>query len=125
QQASIRLLGEAYRLNPSDWRVHQLFAMNYVVLDIKDGARAEFQAAIELNPRNAELHYQLARFYHSDGRITESIEESNRALALFPDYPEAYENLGLCFAALAENKRAVENFERAIAQAEKLGQKNE
>src|SRR5205814_361262 len=50
---------------------------------------------------------------------------SNRALALFPDYPEAYENLGLCFAALAENKRAVENFERAISQAEKLGQKNE
>jgi tetratricopeptide (TPR) repeat protein len=125
QDDSLRLLGEAYRINRVDWRVHQLFALNYVVLDVKDGALAEFQTAIALNPRNAELHYQLARFYHSENRIAESIEESNAALALFPGYPEAYENLGLCYEALSDKQRGVENFERAIAETEKLGLKNE
>jgi tetratricopeptide (TPR) repeat protein len=125
QQTSIALLGDAYRMNPSDWRVHQLFALNYVVLGIKDGAFAEFQAALALNPRNAELHYQLARFYQSEGRIAESIEESRKTLALFPDYPDVYENLGLCYEALADGRQASENFERAIEQTERLGQKNE
>jgi len=125
QDDSLRLLGEAYRMNRSDWRVHQLFALNYVVLDVKDGALAEFQTALALNPRNAELHYQLARFYYSDNRIAESIEESNAALGLFPGYPEAYENLGLCYEALSDKQRGVENFERAIAETEKLGLKNE
>ena len=60
---SIRHLGQAYRLDPDDWRVYQLFALNYVVLDIKDGALESFQNAIRLNPQNAELWYQLARFY--------------------------------------------------------------
>ena len=122
---SLRLLSEAYRMNRSDWRVHQLFALNYVVLDIKDGALAEFQAAIALNPRNAELHYQLARLYHSENRIAESIEESNQALALFPGYPEAYENLGLCYEALSDKRRGMDNFQRAIAETEKLGLRNE
>ena len=122
---SIELLGQAYQLNHSDWRVHQLFALNYVVLNIKDGALAEFQNAIALNPQNPELHYQLARFYYSDNRVQDSIEESGRALALFREYPEVYENLGLCYEALGENQNAVKNFERAIALANKLGRRDE
>src|SRR5260370_18991393 len=122
---SLRLLGDAYRLDNFDWRVQQLFALNYVVLDIRDGALAELQTAVSLNTRNAELHYQLARFYHSDGRIAESIVESRKALDIFPDYAEAYENLGLCYGVLADKQQAVDNFERAIAIQGRLGQKNE
>ena len=122
---SIELLGQAYQLNHFDWRVHQLFALNYVVLNIKDGALAEFQNTIALNPQNPELHYQLARFYYSDNRVQDSIEESGRALALFPEYPEVYENLGLCYEALGENQNAAKNFVRAIALANKLGRRDE
>lgn len=122
---SIALLAEAYELDHLDWRTHQLFALNYVVLGIKDGALAEFKNAIALKPENAELHYQLARFYYSESRVAESIEEANRALAIFPEYPEAYDNLGLCYQALGEKQRAGESFERAIALSKKLDRKDE
>jgi len=124
-QESIRLLGQAYRVNPQDWRVRQLFALNYVVLGIRDGAVAEFRTAVSLNPSNAELHYQLARFYHSDGLIQESVDESGKALAIFPDYPEVYENLGLCYEALGEDQLARQNFTRAIELLDKFEQKDE
>jgi len=124
-QTSVRLLGEAYRVNPEDWRIHQLFALNYVVLGIRDGAVAEFQRAVSLNPSNPELHYQLARFYHSDALIQESVNESRKALAIFPEYPEVFENLGLCYEALGEDQLARENFTRAIELLDKLEQKDE
>jgi len=122
---SVRLLGEAYRLRPSDWRVHQLFALNYVVLDIGEGALAEFRNALALNPSNPELHYQLARFYHSDGRVEDSIVESRKALELFPEYPEAFQNLALCYEAAGEEQLARDNFARAIQLLDKFEQKDE
>lgn len=125
QTDSIRDLGQAYRLDKEDWRVHQLFALNYVVLNIKDGALASFQNAIRLKPRNSELYYQLARFYYSDNRPQESIEASRRALDIFPDYPEVFNNLGLCHEALASYDEARTNFERSIVLTEKTGARNE
>src|SRR6266545_3262629 len=100
---SIRLLGEAFRLDPYDWRVHQVFALNYIVLDIRPGAAAELEAAIRLNPGNAELYYQLARLEYTAMRIPESISASEKALKLFPEYAEVHSNLGLCYEALAQN----------------------
>jgi protein O-GlcNAc transferase len=122
---SVETLERAYHLDPSDWRVHQVFALNYVVLDIKPGALAEFQTAIALNPANAEMHYQLARFYFSDNRPQESIDESKRALALFPDYAEAYDNLGLCYQALADTEKATDAFQRSVDLSRKYGVKDE
>lgn len=123
--ASIRHLGQAYRLDPDDWRVYQIFALNYVVLDIKDGALESFQNAIRLNPRNAELLYQLARFYYSDNRPIESIEASRKALAIFPDYPEVFDNLGLCYQSLAQPDEAKTSFEQSIGLSEKTAARNE
>jgi len=122
---SVETLERAYHLDPLDWRVHHVFALDYVVLDIKPGAQAEFQNAISLNPRNAELHYQLARFYFSDNRPQESIDESKKALALFPDYAEAYDNLGLCYQALADTERATAAFQRSVELGRKYAVKDE
>ncbi|MGI8992452.1 MAG: tetratricopeptide repeat protein [Bryobacteraceae bacterium] len=122
---SIDDLTRAYRLDEDDWRVYQLFALNYVVLDIKDGALASFKNAIRLNPDNAELYYQLARFYYSDNRPDESIKVSRRALAIFPDYPEVLDNLGLCYASLGRYDEARANFEQSIAVTEKTRTLNE
>ena len=96
-QASIELLGRAFPLDNYDWRVHHLFALNYIVLHIQAGALEEMQRAIALNPANPELHYQLARIQYTEGRHQESITASHKALALFPEYPEVYSNLALCY----------------------------
>ena len=56
-----------------------------------EAAKLSLQRAISLNPKNAELHYQLARLYFTLGSFVDSIEESKRALALSPDYAEVYQ----------------------------------
>ena len=111
---SIEVLGSGFRLDPRDWRLHHVFALNYVVLEIVEGALHELQVAIQLNPRNAELHYQLARLLYSQSRVAESIEASEKAISLEPDYADVYTNLGLCHEALAEDAKARLNYEKAI-----------
>ena len=111
---SIDVLGHGFRIDPQDWRIHHVFALNYIVLDIGEGALHELQTAIQLNPRNAELHYQLARFFYSQSRVTESVAASEKAIALEPDYADVYTNLGLCYESLGEEAKARFNFEKAI-----------
>ncbi len=111
---SIDVLGRGFRIDPQDWRIHHIFALNYVVLGIVEGALHELQVAILLNPRNAELYYQLARLFYSQSRVTESVEASEKAIGLEPDYSDVYTNLGLCHESLGEEAKARLNYEKAI-----------
>jgi tetratricopeptide (TPR) repeat protein len=111
---SMILVSKAYRLAPNDWRIHQLFALNYISFDMLEAAKLSLLRAISLNPRNAELRYQLARLYFTLGSFVDSIEESKRALALSPDYAEVYHNLALCYEGNGDVDAAVQNFEKAV-----------
>lgn len=122
---SIDLLGEAYRLDRADWRVHQLFGLNYVVLEIPEGAGQEFEEAVKLNPANAELWYHLARFFYSQSRVTDSLAASQRALLLSPGYPDAHGNIALCYEALSRPDLAKEHYQKAIELNRKLDRRDE
>jgi tetratricopeptide (TPR) repeat protein len=111
---SMILVSKAYRLAPNDWRIHQLFALNYISFDMLEAAKLSLQRAISLNPKNAELHYQLARLYFTLGSFVDSIEESKQALALSPDYVEAYHNLALSYEGNGNVDAALQNFEKAV-----------
>ena len=111
---SMILASKAYRLAPNDWRIHQLFALNYISFDMVEAAKLSLQRAISLNPKNSELHYQLARLYFTLGSFVDSIEESKQALALSPDYAEAYHNLALSYEGNGNVAAALQNFEKAV-----------
>ena len=49
-----------------------------------EGAGKEFQAAIRLNPENANAHHWYSEFLYILGRHDESLEEANRAVELDP-----------------------------------------
>jgi len=121
---SMLLLSKAYKLDPNDWRIHQLFALNYITFKMNEAVEAELKKAIALNPTNAELEYQLGRLYFTLNRFDESIAAMKRALAITPDYPEVYDNLGLTYAGLREPKLAEESFSRAIEIDRKQGIKD-
>jgi tetratricopeptide (TPR) repeat protein len=122
---SMMLLSKAYRLAPKDWRVHQLFALNYISFDMLEPARLSLLQAIALNPENAELHYQLGRLYFTLNRFKDSIESMKSALAITPDYPEVYDSLGLTYEALQDEKRAAESYLKAIELDRKHGIRDE
>src|SRR4051794_27536974 len=122
---SMILLSKAYRLAPADWRIHQLFALNYISFDMLDTAKLSLLQAIALNPGNAELHYQLGRLYYTQNRFEDSIESMNSALVIVPQYPEVYDSLGLTYEALSDDKRAAECYTKAIELDRSFGIRDE
>ncbi len=122
---SMLLLSRAYKKAPSDWRIHQLFALNYIVFRMPDAVEMELNKAIGLNPDNAELHYQLGRLYFSEEHFERSVDEVSRAIAIAPDYPEAFDCLGLSYEALQNSSKARESYRRAIELDRRLGVKDE
>jgi len=122
---SMLLLSKAYKLAPRDWRIHQLFALNYITFKMNEAVEAELKTAIALNPTNAELDYQLGRLYFTLNWYDKSIEAMRRALALVPEYPEVYDSLGLTYEAMQDEKQAAENFAKAVELDRKHGIKDE
>ena len=111
---SMILASKAYRIAPKDWRIHQLFALNYISFNMLEAAKLSLLQAISLNSDNAELHYQLARLYFTLGSFVDSIKFSQKALAIFPDYPEAYHNLALSYEGNGNVDLAIANFQKAV-----------
>lgn len=117
-EASIASLHEAFRRDPADWRVHQVFALNFVMLERREAAIQEFETAIRLQPQNAELHYQLSRYYYTLNRFEDAVRETSAALESAPNYTEAHSNLGLCFEAQGRTQDATREYEKAVEIAE-------
>ena len=122
---SMVLLSKAYKIQPNDWRLHQLFALNYIAFRMPDAVESELKTAIRLNPGNAELHYQLGRLYFSEEHVEQSIEEVTRAVELTPEYPQAYDSLGLSYESQANFAKAAESYRKALELNRKLGIKDE
>jgi tetratricopeptide (TPR) repeat protein len=122
---SMLLLSKAYKHAPNDWRIHQLFALNYITFKMNEAVEAELKKAIALNPTNAELEYQLGRLYFTLNWYDKSIEAMRRALAIVPDYPEVYDSLGLTYEAMQDEKQAAESFAKAVELDRKHGIKDE
>ena len=111
---SMILASKAYRIAPKDWRIHQLFALNYISFNMLEAAKLSLLQAISINSNNAELYYQLARLYFTLGSFVDSIKFSQKALAIFPDYPEAYHNLALSYEGNGNVDLAIANFQKAV-----------
>jgi tetratricopeptide (TPR) repeat protein len=122
---SMILLSKAYKVDAKDWRIHQLLALNYISFGMLEAAKLSLRQAIALNPRNAELRYQLARLYFELGSYVESIQASEQALAIVPEYPEVYHNLALCYEGNGNVELATANFEKAIELNRKYKRKDE
>ena len=65
----------------------------------------------------AKLHTDLGSGYYERGQMDVAIGELNTAVKLDPNYAPAYNIYGLIYAVLGEDRKAEQNFERALALA--------
>jgi tetratricopeptide (TPR) repeat protein len=113
-EESVGFLNRAYKVQPDDWRIHQLYALNFVEVGWAGAVEQELNRAIRLKPDMPELYYQLARYYYTMNKYEQAVTASQKAIAFAPDYASAYDNLGLSYAGLSDPDRANENFLKAI-----------
>jgi len=62
----------------------------------------------------ARLHTELGSGYYERGQMDVAIGELNTAVQLDPNYAPAYNIFGLIYAVLGEDRKAEQNFERAM-----------
>jgi type IV pilus assembly protein PilF len=63
----------------------------------------------------AELNVQLGAAYLREGNYETALAKIGKALAIDPDYPAAYNILGLIYGRLGEHQKAEEQFKKALS----------
>lgn len=99
----------AILLGPDNYIVHQNRAL---VLERQGYYRAAIDAyfaAIELNPKVADLHIGLAYNYYASDNRPQAINTFRDALNIDPDNADAYDGLGWMYFQIGEYPRAEEN----------------
>jgi len=78
-------------------------------------ALPKLQAAVKMNPKNAEAHNFLGSAFISLGRTRDAIPQFEQAVALRADYPNAHFNLGNAYARAGRKADAVAEYQKILA----------
>lgn len=76
-------------------------------LDRPQEAIAHYSRALELNPRFAEAHNNIAAAFMPSGRVDEALRHWATAVELEPRYPDARYNLGSALLQLGRTDEAI------------------
>jgi tetratricopeptide (TPR) repeat protein len=79
-----------------------------------EGAIGPFQAALRINPENADVHYNLGTLYANLGRDAAATHELDEALRLSPGMADAQVNLGNILLRAQRPAEALIRFEAAL-----------
>jgi tetratricopeptide (TPR) repeat protein/cellulose synthase/poly-beta-1,6-N-acetylglucosamine synthase-like glycosyltransferase/serine acetyltransferase len=99
-------------------RAQKYFAEGNSLMKKGDFAQSvkAFQAAIDLSPHNAQgCFLNMGYALKQQGKIDEAIQIYEKAVAMQPDYADAYCNLGNAYKEKGELERAVGCYEKALA----------
>lgn len=97
-------------------RVHRHYGI--VHADQREFANAveSYQRALRINPTLSVAHLELGIIQWRElGRVTHSIQNLNRALALLPDWPIALFNRAQAYQHVSDYKNALDDLRRYIA----------
>jgi tetratricopeptide (TPR) repeat protein len=110
---------------PNSWRTHQLRAEGCAFRQDIDDAIKEFQTALQLRPKEAELHEALGQLYldnHSDGEAQSELE---KAVELDASRTHALYLLGRLYVQNRDNEKALPYLQRALRLQPDLAEANE
>lgn len=79
-----------------------------------EGAIAEFNRALDLNPDDLYAFFNRAAAYNALGEYSAALEDLDRALDIDPELDRAYSSKGIVYSSMGEYDRAVNNFNEAI-----------
>jgi len=80
------------------------------------GAAGPLVAAVDLNiPEGARKEFEKANQFVAKGNWQKAIERLNKAIAIYPDYAEAYNNLGVVYGRLGDRTRNLEALQKAVS----------
>lgn len=110
-------VGDAERLvqeNPGNHLLQDFLGTIYFGLMQLDKAVIQHQRAIEIDPRHAPAHYNLARALEKKGVLDGAVASYRQAIEIRPNYVNALYNLGLILQASDRRDDAIALYRRTL-----------
>ncbi len=79
-----------------------------------DGAIAQFQKALEIQPNYEEAHNNLDSALFPKGQVDEALAQFQKAMELQPNDPEAHNNLGSVLFQKGQVDEAIAHYQKAL-----------
>lgn len=114
------VLADAKRIAPEDPAVYNLEGVIEEAFGNHERAIAAFKKAVELDPKNAQVRYNLALAYLAKGKLDEAVAALEEAVRAAPEEPYYRARLGALLAVKGELDRA----EAVLTEAVRLDPKN-
>lgn len=116
-EEAIVAIKEARKSNPKDLNLLLNEAQLYIQLEDMEKFGSLMQQAIELDPNNPTLFFNLGVVNQNEDKVDESIEYYKRAIELDPEYGDAYMNLAIAIlsgeqAIVDEMNENLSNFKK-------------
>jgi tetratricopeptide (TPR) repeat protein len=111
---NITLFRHALRSTHRNYVAHNSLAVEYLDQKKYSEALPHLQAALEINPRSAEVIVNLGVLDYHAGKYDDAIKNVNRALGLKPDWYLAHEWLGKIYLAKGDADKAMVHFNMAL-----------
>ncbi len=83
-------------------------------MEQRDKARADFERAITLDPRNFFAYNNMGVTYGKDGQYQRSVEYFLKAISINPNHADSYCNLGLSYFFMKQYGDSLINYNQAI-----------
>ena len=80
---------------PNSAILHNLVGISNQGLGRLDEAIQAFNAALSLDPTNADAFYNIGSVLQDQGRLEEAIDSYKKVILIEPNYAEAYNNMGI------------------------------
>ena len=103
------------RRYPQEPDLRLFLGIAFLRLREPQAAESAVRKAISLDPQHAEARTLLGWLYSEiHGNLDSAIKEYSKVIELRPDFPEAYNNLGVALRKQGELAKAIDNFDKAI-----------
>ncbi len=110
-KAAIAVLKKVVGQSPDDYQAWFLLGVSQSRQHQLNDSAASFRKVVNLRPKLAEPHNNLAVIYNELGDLRAAVQELETSIRINPDYATAQENIGNLYVKLA-----AESFRKALAQ---------
>jgi tetratricopeptide (TPR) repeat protein/O-antigen ligase len=94
--------------------IHSKLGKIYLDLEDYDKAQEEYKKALEFNPGDPWIYFQLAIIHQEKGQIDEAIDLYKKAIAVKPDHIWSYCHLALIYDSRGERERALQMWKKVL-----------
>ena len=89
-------------------------AKQHLVAGRLERAKQNYLAAVSQDSTCIIAHYALGNVHFKQRRFSEAARRYQRVIELFPDYPDAYDSLGVALMELGQYEQAISNCRQAV-----------